>query len=146
MDARNIPLAVFGFGGTLVSAFPATAEGGHSGQGHNRTMSYGYASGRGQVWIRTIADLASTSALISSETTFPGPLLLDPATPKGAAGDKKKRDAVTTYLTARAEEIESGLPYLKSSASGARRQAEGKLVLVKLLSAMIKGDGRLSAR
>lgn len=143
LAARNAPLAVFGFGGVLITAFPALAEQEHS-LGHSRTPSYGYASGRGQLWIRTVSDLASTSALMSNENTFPGPLILDLATSKGAVGEKKKREAVMQYLTARAEEIEKGLPYLKSSASRARREEEGKLVLVRLLSAMLIGDGKLS--
>jgi hypothetical protein len=53
---------------------------------------------------------------------------------------------VVKYLEARADEIEKGLPYLKSSASSARREEEGKLVLVRVLAAMILGDGRLSGK
>lgn len=145
LTARNTPLAVFGFGGVLITAFPAQADSDRS-MGHQRTPSYGYASGRGQLWIRTVSDLASTSALKPNDNVFPGPLVLDPSTPKGAAGDKKKREAITAYLQARAEEIEKGLPYLKSSANAARREEEGKLVIVKILSAMILGDGKLSGK
>ncbi|EIW70788.1 hypothetical protein TREMEDRAFT_61295 [Tremella mesenterica DSM 1558] len=141
--ARNIPFAVFGFGGTVITAFPATADGEAPGLGHNRTMSYGYASGRGKVWLRNITELVPPSVLKISETPFPGPLLLDPAVPKGVAGEKKKREAIVGYLEARTEEIERGLPYLMSSASRARRKQEGKLVLVKLLAAMMLGEGRL---
>lgn len=145
LAARNAPLAVFGFGGVLISAFPAQAEADRS-IGHNRTPSYGYASGRGQLWIRTVSDLASSSALKPNDNVFPGPLVSDPSTPKGAAGDKKKREAVTGYLQARAEEIEKGLPYLKSSANATRREEEGKLVIVRILAAMILGDGKLSGK
>jgi hypothetical protein len=145
LAARNAPLAVFGFGGVLITAFPAQADS-DTPMGHNRTPSYGYASGRGQLWIRSVSDLASTSALKPNDTVFPGPLVSDPTAPKGVAADKKKREAVTAYLQARAEEIEKGLPYLKSSASQARREEEGKLVLVRILLAMVIGDGKLSGK
>ena len=145
LAARNAPLAVFGFGGALITAFPALADD-DSQFGHSRTPSYGYASGRGQLWIRSVSQLVSTSALFPNNTEFPGPLILDPKTPKGAAGSKKKREAVLAYLEARAEEIEKGLPYLKSSASSARTEEEGKLVLVRLLKALVLGDGKLSKR
>lgn len=145
LAARNTPLAVFGFGGVLITGFPAQAESDTS-MGHHRTPSYGYASGRGQLWIRTVSELASTSALKPNDNIFPGPLVADPSTPRGAVGDKKKREAVTAYLQARAEEIEKGLPYLKSSASQARREEEGKLVLVRILLAMVLGDGKLSGK
>lgn len=143
---RNIPLAIFGFGGVLITAFPASADVDNETRGHARTPSYGYASGRGQLWIRKISDIVSTSALKSNDAVFPGPLILDTSAPKSAAGDKKKKEAVLEYLRARGEEIEKGLPYLKSSASAARREEEGKLVLVRILAAMIIGEGRLSGR
>ena len=142
LAARNAPIAVFGFGGVLVTGFPGRAESDTS-LGHHRTPSYGYASGRGQLWIRTVSDLASTSALKPNDNVFPGPLVLDPSTPKGGAGEKKKKESVIAYLEARAEEIEKGLPYLKSSASQAKREEEGKLVLVRILLAMVVGDGKL---
>ncbi|ORY32492.1 Sec23-binding domain of Sec16-domain-containing protein [Naematelia encephala] len=144
LAARNAPLAVFGFGGTIITAFPAMAESDSNPHGHARMPSYGYASGRGQVWLRKVSDVVSTSALKASDNTFPGPLILDPSVPKGTAGDKKKRDAVIGYLEARADEIEKGLPYLKSSASHARREEEGKLVLVRLLLALVLGEGKFT--
>jgi hypothetical protein len=84
--------------------------------------------------------------LKSSETVFPGPLILDPSSAKGAAGDKKKKEAVLEYLDARVEETEKGLPYLKTSANATRREQEGKLALLRVLLAMITGDGKLSGR
>ncbi|WVW83755.1 hypothetical protein I302_105776 [Kwoniella bestiolae CBS 10118] len=144
LAARNAPIAVFGFGGTLVTAFPGAAESGNFHKGHSRVPSYGYASGRGQLWIRSISEVAAPAALKSDLSSFPGPLVFDPLTPKGAAGDKKKREAVLGYLDARAEEIERGLPYLKSSANKARREEEGKLVLIKALKALVIGEGKLA--
>lgn len=145
-DAQNKPLAIFGFGGVLLTSFPGMANADNETLSHARTPSYGYASGRGQVWIRTLSEVVSESALKSSETQFPGPLVLDPTSTKTAATDKKKKDAVLVYLNSRAEEIEKGLPYLKTSANSTRREQEGKLVLIKVLIAMVTGDGRLSGR
>ncbi|ORX36789.1 Sec23-binding domain of Sec16-domain-containing protein [Kockovaella imperatae] len=144
LNARNTPIAVFGFGGMLITAFPGKAEDTVEGDGDGRTPAYGYASGRGRIWIRSLDDISSSGALRTSDMVFPGPLILDSATPKGAAGDKKKREAVLSYLDARATEIEQGLPYLKTSANQSRREEEGKLVLVRLLIAMIKGNGKVS--
>lgn len=146
MAARNAPIAVFGFGGVLITAFPGMANSEHESLGHSRTASYGYASSRGQLWVRSVSDLVSESALKSNETTFPGPLLLDPSSAKGTAGDKKKKEAVLAYLQARTEEIEKGLPYLKTSANATRREQEGKLALLRVLVALIIGEGKLSGR
>lgn len=149
VQAKNIPLAVFGFGGAFITAFPALAEGeGSGGMGHSRAPSYGYASGRGRLWIRSIPDVVEASAIKAQSTTsFPGPLLYDsiPGTSKiVGAGDKKKKEAVLMYLENRAEEVERGLPYLRTSGAGAgaraRREEEGKLVLLRLLAALIQED------
>jgi hypothetical protein len=147
LAARNAPIAIFGFGGVLITAFPGIANvQNEAAGGHARTASYGYASGRGQLWIRSVSDLVSESALKSNETVFPGPLVLDPSSAKGAAGDKKKKEAVLAYLKARVDETEMGLPYLKTSANATRREQEGKLVLLRLLLAMIVGEGKLTGR
>jgi hypothetical protein len=140
LAARNTPLAIFGFGGLLVTAFPAMAED-PLPSGHGRKPSYGYASGRGQLWIRSVSEVAAPSAL-KADLSFPGPLL---DSPKGTGKDKKK-ETVVTYLEARADEIEKGLPYLKSSSNAARREQEGKLVLVRLLAAMLLGEGKFSGK
>lgn len=146
LAARNKPLAVFGFGGVLLTSFPGVANADNEVLGHARTASYGYASGRGQIWIRPVSEVVSESALKSSETSFPGPLVLDPTTGKSAANDKKKKDAVLGYLNNRADEIEKGLPYLKTSANVTRREQEGKLALIRILIAMVLSDGKLSGR
>lgn len=145
LAARNKPLAIFGFGGVLVSSFPGIADVDNETLSHARTPSYGYASGRGQIWIRPVSEIVSESALKSSETAFPGPLLHDPSTTKNA-NDKKKKDAVLAYLNSRADEIEKGLPYLKTSANATRREQEGKLALIRVLIAMVIGDGKLSGK
>ncbi|KAL1413616.1 hypothetical protein Q8F55_001391 [Vanrija albida] len=137
--ARNVPIATFGFGGVLVTGFPGGADADSPADG----AVYGYGSHRGRLTIRPVGEVAEATALGSPETVFPGPLVFDTSAPRGAAGDKKKREAVLTYLTTRAEEIERGLPYLKSSASRARREEEAKLVIVRVLTAFIQGNGRV---
>ncbi|WOO76626.1 COPII coat assembly protein sec16 [Vanrija pseudolonga] len=137
--ARNVPIATFGFGGVLVTAFPGGAEADSPADG----AVYGYGSHRGRVTIRPVEEVAEKTALGSNETVFPGPLVFDTSAPRGAAGEKKKREAVLTYLTTRADEIERGLPYLKLSASAARREEEAKLVIVRVLTAFIQGNGRV---
>lgn len=134
--ARNVPIARFGFGGFLVTAFPGV------GDDSVDAPSYGYASHRGLVTLRPVPEVVESSALTTSTVQFPGPLVHDPSTPKGAAGDKKRREAVMSYLTSRAEEIERGLPYLKTSANKKRRDEEAKLVILRLLTALVEGDGR----
>ena len=145
--ARNRPLAIFGFGGRLITAFPGLAEdNAFGGANDGRTPAYGYASGRGRLSLRSLEELSSASALRSSEAAFPGPLLLDPSAVKGSAAEKKKREAILSYLEARADEIDKGLPYLKTSANQSRREEEGKVVLVRLLMAMIRGNGKFLGR
>lgn len=146
LAARNAPIAVFGFGGVLITAFPGASESDNFAKGHARIPSYGYASGRGQLWIRNISEVVAPGALKSDQSAFPGPLVNDVSGPKGAAGEKKKKEAVLTYLRDRAEEVERGLPYLKSSASRARREDEGRLVLLRLLEALIIGEGKLAGK
>jgi hypothetical protein len=134
--ARNVPFAKFGFGGFLITSFPGTSN------DSAETPTYGYGSYRGLLSLRPVSEVVEASALSTTETPFPGPLIFDGAA-KGPAGDKKRREVVLAYLSARADEIERGLPYLKSSASRARREEEAKLVIVRILAAFVEGDGRV---
>ena len=56
------------------------------------------------------------------------------------AQTKNKKTSLLAYLTSRADEIIHGLGYL---APAERRLSESKLVLVKLLRALVEHDGRL---
>jgi hypothetical protein len=58
---------------------------------------------------------------------------------------KTKKSTVTKYLDERADEISRGLGYMNLG-SMELRQAEGKLILVKLLKIMVENEGRLSGR
>lgn len=87
------------------------------------------------------------SALKSSTASFPGPVFFDPATPRGATGDKSKKAAVLGYLDARAVEIEQGLGWLKGKGNEPKfRSEEGKAVLLRLLAVMVGNEGRLMGR
>jgi len=90
------------------------------------------------------------SALDHISTSFPGPLFCDPGSPglvrtAVATQSKNNKAKVIEYLEGRAEEINRGLGYL-SQGSPERRQAEGKLTLVKLLRVLLEHDGHLSGR
>jgi hypothetical protein len=91
------------------------------------------------------------SALDHISTSFPGPLFCDPGSPTGlvraavATQSKINKAKVVEYLEGRAEEITRGLGYL-SQGSPERRQADGKLILVKLLRVLLEHDGHLSGR
>ncbi|TYJ57016.1 hypothetical protein B9479_002295 [Cryptococcus floricola] len=144
LAARNAPIAIFGFGGVLVTAFPGASQSDNFVKGHERFPSYGYASHRGQLWIRNLSEVVAPSALKVDLSVFPGPLVNEPTPVKGGAA--KKKEGVMEYVKTRAEEIEKGLPYLKTAASKTRREEEGKLVLLRLLEAMIVGEGKLGGK
>ncbi|ODO08033.1 hypothetical protein I350_03616 [Cryptococcus amylolentus CBS 6273] len=144
LAARNAPIAIFGFGGVLVTAFPGASQSDNFVKGHERLPSYGYASHRGQLWIRNLSEVVAPSALKVDLSVFPGPLVNEPTPVKGGAA--KKKEGVMEYVKTRAEEIEKGLPYLKTAASKTRREEEGKLVLLRLLEAMIVGEGKLGGK
>lgn len=108
------------------------------------------------VSVRSLHKLAPPSALGSEGGTaeFPGPLLGDPGSPTTGVGVglvrgattqvKNNRVKVTKYLDERAEEMERGVAYLSDEKE--RRQAEARLVLVRLLKVMVENDGSLSGR
>jgi hypothetical protein len=56
---------------------------------------------------------------------------------------KAKKTRVSKYLDERADEIQRGISYLNPGSED-RRQADGKLVLVRLLKAMVENDGHLT--
>ena len=88
----------------------------------------------------------------ASTVTFPGPLFGDSGSPvatlaitTSATSAKAKKTKVLSYLDERAKELEQGLGY-HSVGSPERRSTEGKLVLVRLLHAMVENDGHVSGR
>lgn len=143
--STRAPVISFGFGGKIVTCFHGLTT---LNTGFDVALSSRKTT---DVQIYNLARVIPRSALDIPATSFPGPLFSDPGTitsslvRTGAASQKNKKTAVVKYLTERAEEITHGLGYL-SPGSPERRQAEGKLILVKLLRVMIENDGRLSGR
>ena len=151
--ARRAPVISFGFGGKLVTCFHGSG-----------TLNTGFdvalaARQTTAVSVRPLHKLAPPSALGSEGGTaeFPGPLLGDPGSPTTGVGVgvnlvrggasaqvKSNRTKVVKYLDERAEEMERGVAYLSDERE--RRQAEARLVLVKLLKVMVENDGQLSGR
>ena len=105
-----------------------------------------------EIQLRTLHEVVPESALDTSAASYPGPLFSDPGTPTTslvrtatATQAKTKKARVIKYLEERGEELDRGLGYFHSGSLEGRR-AEGKLILVKLLKAMVENDGRLSGR
>lgn len=143
--SAKAPVISFGFGGKIVTCFHGLTT---LNTGFDVALSSRKTT---DIQIYNLTKVIPRSALDMPATAFPGPLFSDPGTiasslvRTGAAGQKNKKTGVVKYLTERAEEISHGLGYL-SPGSPERRQAEGKLILVKLLRVMVENDGRLSGR
>ncbi|PFH54340.1 hypothetical protein AMATHDRAFT_44853 [Amanita thiersii Skay4041] len=142
--SARAPVISFGFGGKVVTCFHGVAS---LSTGFDVALSSRKTT---DVHIRTLSKVIPSSVLNLSTSTFPGPLFLDPNVSttslvrSGTSSQtKSKKTAVIKYLSERAEEISQGLGYLHGG-SPERRQAEGKLALVKLLKVMVENDGRLS--
>ncbi|KAI0031714.1 Sec23-binding domain of Sec16-domain-containing protein [Vararia minispora EC-137] len=142
--SSRAPVISFGFGGKLVTCF-------HGSGTLNTGFDIALVSRQTtHVDVRALHSLVPTSALESGNMSFPGPLFADPGTPTtslvrpGASAQIKSNKAkVLKYLEERAGEIAQSIPYLEqSSATG--REAEGQLVLVRLLKVMVENDGQLS--
>jgi hypothetical protein len=135
----------FGFGGKMVLCFHGSNT---LNTGFDIALSSRQTTG---IQMRPFYAAIPESALDHISTSFPGPLFCDPGSPTGlvraavATQSKNNRAKVIEYLEGRAEEITRGLGYL-SQGSPERRQAEGKLILVKLLRVLLEHDGKLSGR
>jgi hypothetical protein len=142
--AARVPVFSFGFGGKLVTCF-------HGSSVLNTGFDVALSSRKSMdIHIRVLNMIIPESALDTSTALFPGPLFSDPGTPTTSlvrtgsfAQIKAKKARLLKYLDERTAEISQGIGYLHP-ASGDRRKAEGKFVLVRLLKAMIENDGRLS--
>ncbi|KAK2466902.1 hypothetical protein APHAL10511_001160 [Amanita phalloides] len=141
--STRAPVISFGFGGKIIACF-------HGSTTLNTGFDVALSSRRAtNVQIYQLLKVIPRSAIDISASSFPGPLFSDPEANSssivrtGTVGQKNKKAMVIKYLVERAEEISHGLGYLNSG-STERRQAEGKLILVKLLRVMVENDGRLS--
>ncbi|KAL0071380.1 hypothetical protein AAF712_001237 [Marasmius tenuissimus] len=142
--SARVPVFSFGFGGKIVTCFHGADK---LSTGFDVALASRNSTG---VSIRVLNKVVPESALDLSPSSFPGPLFSDPGTPTSglvrpgaSAQTKSKKTRLLKYLSDRAEEISLGLGYLHTG-SPEKRQAEGKLVLVKLLKIMLEHDGKLS--
>jgi hypothetical protein len=144
-STARVPVFSFGFGGKVITCF-------HGSSALNTGFDVALSSRKStDISIRLLHTIIPESALDLS-SSYPGPLFSDPVTtatslvrtgPSTQA--KTKKSSIINYLDERAEEISRGFGYLNSG-SIERRQAEGKLILVKLLRIVIENEGRLSGR
>ncbi|KAJ7285815.1 Sec23-binding domain of Sec16-domain-containing protein [Mycena rebaudengoi] len=141
--SARAPIFSFGFGGKFLTCF----HGASMNTGFDVALSSRNSTG---IDIRQLNKIIPQSALEVSSASFPGPLFSDPGTPTTglvrptvSTQTKTKKTRLIQYLTDRVEEISQGIGYLHSD-SVEGRQAEGKLVIVKLLKILVENDGRLS--
>ena len=143
--SSRAPVVSFGFGGKLVLCFHGSNT---LNTGFDIALSSRQTTG---IQMRPLHAAIPESALDHISTSFPGPLFCDPGSSTSlvrtavATQSKLNKAKVVEYLEGRAEEITRGLGYL-SQGSPERRQAEGKLILVKLLRVLLEHDGHLSGR
>ena len=143
--SSRAPIVSFGFGGKLVLCFHGSNT---LNTGFDIALSSRQTTG---IQMRPLSAAIPESVLDHISTSFPGPLYCDPGSPTSlvraavATQSKNNKAKVTKYLEGRAEEIFRGLGYL-SRGSSEHRQAEGKLMLVKLLKVLVEHDGHLSGR
>ncbi|KAJ6630820.1 Sec23-binding domain of Sec16-domain-containing protein [Mycena sp. CBHHK59/15] len=141
--SSRAPVFSFGFGGKFLTCF----HGASINTGFDVALASRNSTG---IHIRQLNKIIPQSALEVSSASFPGPLFSDPGTPTtglvrttASTQTKTKKTKLVKYLIDRAAEINQGIGYLHVG-SVERRQAEGKLVLVKLLKILVENDGRLS--
>lgn len=141
--SARIPVFSFGFGGKVVTCFHGASA---LSTGFDVALSSRQST---DIQIRMLHKVIPESALDSSTAIFPGPLFSDPGSPTNslvrttASQVKAKKARVCKYLDERADEIHRGIAYLHPGSED-RRQADGKLVLVRLLKVMVDNDGQLS--
>nr|GAT53207.1 copII vesicle coat protein [Mycena chlorophos] len=141
--ASRAPVFSFGFGGKFLTCF----HGASINTGFDVALASKNSTG---VEIRQLSKLIPQSALETSAAVYPGPLFSDPGTPTTglvrattSTQTKAKKTKLVKYLTDRAAEISQAIGYLNAGTPESQ-QAEGKLVLVKLLKVLVENDGKLS--
>ncbi|KAF9482773.1 hypothetical protein BDN70DRAFT_800853 [Pholiota conissans] len=139
--SARAPVVTFGFGGKLITCF-------HGMPGLNTGFDVAFSSRTtSELKIRILHKTLSESSLTATESSYPGPLLVDSGTasislvrPNTATQTRTKKASVLNYLSGRISEIQQGLGYLSGSDG---QMAENKLILVKLLNVMVDNNGRL---
>ncbi|KAF8495614.1 Sec23-binding domain of Sec16-domain-containing protein [Gautieria morchelliformis] len=145
--SARVPVISFGFGGKLVTCFHSAGE---TASGFDVSLTSRQST---SVQLRTLHEVIPASAMDSSAPSYPGPLFSDPGASSmslartvgvGTANNvKTKKTLVLKWLEERSEELSSGIAHI-ASGSLERYNAEGKLVLIRLLKAMVDNDGQLS--
>ena len=147
--SARVPVISFGFGGKLVTCFHSAGE---TASGFDVSLTSRQCT---TVQISTLHEVIPASAMDSSASSYPGPLFSDTGASSislartvgvGTANNiKAKKALVSKWLEERSSELSSGVAHIPSG-SQERYNAEGKLVLVRLLMAMVENDGQLSGR
>lgn len=126
-DRRTLPVVSFGFGGKLVTCFPSS---------NFSTFSA----------TTPVVSVRSSWPEMVEEDVFPGPLYLDSGWNK--AVQAKKRKDVVGWLERRIEERGKVAMYAAAASTDEaevkRREATDRGVLLRLLKALIEGEGKLS--
>lgn len=138
LDRSPAPIVSFGFGGRMVLVFPGESSSSYGGYGVPSTSD----STPTTIHIRKISEMYSPS----ESTTFPGPIFMDGG--KSNAGKKRKESAF--WLDQRVSELEEEVKYLGPVGSRGlagdeqHRKIGTRLILVKLVKALVENEGKLS--
>lgn len=138
--SSRAPVVTFGFGGKMITCF-------HGMPGLNAGFDVALsARTSSELKVRILQKILPESVLLTPAPSYPGPLVSDPGTASlslvrsvASSQAKAKKSGLTTYLTGRVEEISQGLGFLSHPK---RQHAENKLILVKLLKALVENEGR----
>ncbi|KAK4701487.1 COPII coat assembly protein SEC16, partial [Phenoliferia sp. Uapishka_3] len=153
LERCGAPVVSFGFGGRILLIFPNEARPAYGMD----SSPYGAAPGApdapstpSTVHIRKTGDLYATRV----STTFPGPIFMD----GGKANAGKKRKEAVTWLDQRIEELQqeisfvhatppsgygSALSAYPSDKDEKARKLETRMILIKLVKALVENEGKL---
>ncbi|WAQ88928.1 hypothetical protein PtA15_10A351 [Puccinia triticina] len=156
----RVPVASFGFGGKLITVFPANV-GGRGPMNGGQATGYEDPYGSGGMFPTTGAADSGTTVRVqklsevipsSDLQSFPGPLFMDGGN-KSNLG--KKRKDVVGWLEAKLDEAEKELVFIQStlvarhlnqdqSKDAQVENLQDKIILVKLLKLLVENEGKLS--
>ncbi|KIY43549.1 hypothetical protein FISHEDRAFT_31670, partial [Fistulina hepatica ATCC 64428] len=144
--SSRAPVFSFGFGGRFVSCFHATSL--------NTGFDVALASRiLTDIKIGKVKDVLPASALDESDR-YPGPLMGDPGFAAASlvqtttslvrgSSSAQKKGKLLKYLEDRVAELTRAVGYIQAGTIE-KVKGESKLVLVKILKAMVENDGRLT--
>lgn len=154
--SAKIPLACFSIDGKLATYFPTSlADQGGDAYGLNGNFGLGHDSSQTNVTIRALSAVipSTTYATSMKPLQFPGPLFemgsgtqlsaLGRATGASSASNKAKKAILIKHLQEAVSELASGLGYLNAQQSPESSRIEDRIVLVRILSAVLEHDGNM---